>query len=330
MTHNANHVIRDRMLRRSMRKPYTMLAGIASKSLDGLFDKLAKQTTNGLKRVKKRGRGVLGRIGVHLLFARNKRLIRAEVGKIFKGVILPRLHQIGAIEAEWLRGMLKRAGVDSAGLNLAQLAKSIESGQMAGASLKGWQRSLERSIIMQTEKSIRDGLRRGDTGAEIGRGVKTGKRSPLRRAKANIRGITKAAITHARNQSTAAVTRGTAGVDREEWVSVLDERTSLLCIGLDGKIFKAGVGLYPPAHPNCRSIRVPYLKGVDDPARQTYREFLAGQDEEFVDDVLGPTRGSEFRQLIGRGVDPNRIRFANVKQLKPLRVKEFARSNRNK
>jgi SPP1 gp7 family putative phage head morphogenesis protein len=53
------------------------------------------------------------------------------------------------------------------------------------------------------------------------------------------------------------------GVESYEYLATLDSRTSTVCRGLDGKIFKiedarAGVN-YPAMHPNCRSTTIPGL-----------------------------------------------------------------------
>ena len=326
----ANEKIRDRMLKRSIRVPHTSLAGRASKRLDSLFDRLAVQTTNGLKRVKGRGRGVLGRRGVLHLNQRNRRLIHTEVGRIFDQVIRPGLQNIGTVEVTWLNGMLSRTlGVPLSAFDAKALAKAINTGKMSGATLAGWQRSLERSISNQVERSVKQGHRDQKTGAQISKGLKTGAKSPKKRAKANIRGITKAAITHARNQATKQITKRVGIIEREQWVSVLDEKPSLYCIRHDGRTYPVGEGPYPPAHPHCRSIRIPYA-GSRPPAKLSYRQWLAQQPQTFQDSVLGPTRGEEFRRLVRKGVHPNRIKFANTKQLKPLKVGQFLTANRNK
>ncbi len=58
-----------------------------------------------------------------------------------------------------------------------------------------------------------------------------------------------------------------AGVDRYEYVATLDNRTSLQCIDMDGKVFsldaiEVGVN-YPPLHPYCRSTTIPYYEDDD-------------------------------------------------------------------
>lgn len=69
--------------------------------------------------------------------------------------------------------------------------------------------------------------------------------------------------------------------DEELFVATLDSRTTLVCMGNDGKVFKIGKGPMTPLHYNCRSLRVPFLgEGPmsDRPAKpvtqqQLYREF---------------------------------------------------------
>lgn len=102
--------------------------------------------------------------------------------------------------------------------------------------------------------------------------------------------------------------------DGEQWVSVLDNKTSAICQALDGTVFPLGEGPQPPAHPNCRSERVPVVKdwkkmGLDDlgpgtresmngevPETQTYTEWLRDQPNHVQDDILGPSRGALFRE----------------------------------
>lgn len=75
------------------------------------------------------------------------------------------------------------------------------------------------------------------------------------------------AVAAARRQVQAALAaadsaaggRGRGGsklFELEQYVAVLDGRTTKLCRGLDGKRYAVGVGPIPPLHPNCRSNRV--------------------------------------------------------------------------
>ena len=63
-------------------------------------------------------------------------------------------------------------------------------------------------------------------------------------------------MTHAGALATQEIAKK-YGAKRVLWVSVLDARTSDICINLDGSIFAIDEGPRPPAHFNCRSIVVP-------------------------------------------------------------------------
>jgi SPP1 gp7 family putative phage head morphogenesis protein len=63
-----------------------------------------------------------------------------------------------------------------------------------------------------------------------------------------------------------------------QYSAILDDRTSDICRGLDGKIFKAGSEPVPPMHFNCRSVLIPITK---------YEEFE-------VDTHIGKTPITDF------------------------------------
>lgn len=58
------------------------------------------------------------------------------------------------------------------------------------------------------------------------------------------------------------------GVEKYQILATLDEKTSEICRGEDGKIYdldKATVGVnYPPYHPFCRTTTIPYYDDADD------------------------------------------------------------------
>jgi SPP1 gp7 family putative phage head morphogenesis protein len=132
-----------------------------------------------------------------------------------------------------------------------------------------------------------------------------------------------------------------------KWHSVLDSRTSLICISRDGKVYALDQGPRPPAHPNCRSSMVPVVKswqalGLDlkeappgtraslngqVPATLTYAEWLKRQPATFQDDVLGKTRGDLFRSgklTVDQFVDANTGRGYTLAELQAKHPNAFA------
>jgi len=49
-------------------------------------------------------------------------------------------------------------------------------------------------------------------------------------------------------------------VSAYQYSAIMDNQTSDICAGLDGKIFEAGKEVIPPCHFNCRSTLIPITK----------------------------------------------------------------------
>lgn len=116
-------------------------------------------------------------------------------------------------------------------------------------------------------------------------------------------------------------------VEKYQWLSTLDRRTTQQCKSLDGKTFEAGKGPMPPIHPNCRSTTVAVLgKGFDFldegatrassgpnagyvDANLNYYDWLKEQPSTFQETALGPTRTKLFRD---GGLTPDRFAELNL------------------
>ncbi len=127
-----------------------------------------------------------------------------------------------------------------------------------------------------------------------------------------------------------------------KWVATLDGFTSVICMGLDGKVFKdIDSNPKPPAHFNCRST-ITYVVnpkydlgkkvkgtrpsvGADDKAKSvsdktTYARWLRTQPRSFQNEVLGVGRANIFREgklPLDKFVDMNG-RELNLQQLREL------------
>ena len=130
-------------------------------------------------------------------------------------------------------------------------------------------------------------------------------------------------------------------VDRYEWISTLDSRTSTICRSRDGQKYEFGKGPLPPAHANCRSSISPVVSaefdfldagakraargadgGMQIDANTSYYEFLQQQPAAFQDAALGPVRGKIFRNA---GMSAEEFRVASVDGFgRPLTLKEMA------
>ncbi len=72
-----------------------------------------------------------------------------------------------------------------------------------------------------------------------------------------------------------------------QYSAILDDVTSDICAGLDGKIFEAGSEPIPPLHFNCRSLLIPITKYEDYKAS----EKAGGQP---IDQFIEENKGSGF------------------------------------
>lgn len=130
-------------------------------------------------------------------------------------------------------------------------------------------------------------------------------------------------------------------VEKYEWVSTLDSRTSTICRSRDGQKWEVGKGPLPPAHPNCRSTTAPVISsdydfldvgakraargaegGTQVDASTTYYDFLKQQPAWFQDEALGPVRGKIFRNS---GITPEEFRAISVDGFgRPLSLNDMA------
>ncbi len=126
-------------------------------------------------------------------------------------------------------------------------------------------------------------------------------------------------------------------VPKVQYQATLDDRTTVVCINLDGKVFETGKGPRPPVHFQCRSTVVPIVPswqefGVSDPPpatrasmngavpdKVTYREWIAKQPKSVQVKVLGKKKAELFRS--GRV----KIERFSSRGLKPLTLKKIAR-----
>jgi SPP1 gp7 family putative phage head morphogenesis protein len=158
--------------------------------------------------------------------------------------------------------------------------------------------------------------------------------------------VIRTALNHVSTQARETTYKKNSGiVEKYEWVSTLDSRTSTICRSRDGQKYDIGKGPLPPAHPNCRSTTAPVISaefdfldvgakraargadgGMQIDANTTYYDFLKQQPAWFQDEALGPIRGKIFRNA---GMSPEEFRAASVDGFgRPLTLKEMAEADK--
>lgn len=232
-----------------------------------------------------------------------------------KGSLKKNLQTLGMTESQWVKKSLQKSlPIDVVlGLPTAERINSILSGKpFQGKFLNTWWNELSRSIKTRTKQQLQIGLANGESTQAITRRLLP----VLDKSRRDVATITRTAINHMGTQARELTYKANQDVIKAvQWVSVLDGRTTLICISLDGRTFPVDSGQRPPAHMNCRSIVTPITKswrelGIDKdeltastrasmdgqvPSKTTYSEWLRGKPQKFQEDVLGVGRAKLWR-----------------------------------
>lgn len=195
--------------------------------------------------------------------------------------------------------------------------EGTDGGKLLQTFWKDWTQKASDRIV----NAIRLGAAQGQTTAEIVRRIR-GTRArnykdglwDVNRRDATL--MTRTALHHIATQARTETYRANRNVVKaEQFVAVLDGRTSVQCRALSEREFPVGEGPMPPLHIACRSTRVAVLKGglnllrkggsqiardsdgniVRVPSDLSYFEWLKTQPQAFQDDVIGPERGKLLR-----------------------------------
>lgn len=185
-----------------------------------------------------------------------------------------------------------------------------------GATLASWWLKLSADAYFRVSTQMRIGYGIGDkTVAEkVKAQLKTNKSS----ASTIVTNATRTVASDTRN---VVYLKNTSKIAGKKYVAVLDNRTSLGCIAYDGSTYTMdnkpiGKKSLPyrelPAHFNCRSVYVVYLKEakyLEDippstrssmdgqvPATMNFAEFLDRKGKAFQDEVLGKGKAQLWRE----------------------------------
>jgi SPP1 gp7 family putative phage head morphogenesis protein len=187
----------------------------------------------------------------------------------------------------------------------------------------------------EIRRVIQTGVVEGSTVQSLTRDIV----SVTNRHKRQAETLVRTSVNHISSEARSAVNQANDDILKgEEWVAVLDGRTTIGCATLDGKILGFNEPPFTPRHWGCRSVRVPVLDdrfqegglegtraSVDGPvsAKRTYSGWLKDQSPEFQDQMLGKERGKLFRSgkiKLDQFVDEN----YNPVSLEQLRVLDAA------
>jgi SPP1 gp7 family putative phage head morphogenesis protein len=256
------------------------------------------------------------------LYAELDRVIRAGYTAI-SAELAKRMEAYAQLESDVARATVSailQAGGSAVTVSFYRLPNAylaaIAKLPIDGLKIGDWFQAQSAQMSVRVKQTIQKGMLEGKGPAEITRRIlapervaaKAGEAPPLsKRAVADAKTVTRTTVNAVQNDATRQSYRQLpASVsDSYMWMSVHDARTSKICIGLDGKVWKYEdpAGRIPPAHPNCRSTTRALIRGVDvtladqkQPATMRgYESWLKTQPESVQNEILGPSRAGFWR-----------------------------------
>lgn len=217
-----------------------------------------------------------------------------------------------------------------------ELLSRIGEKSFDGRTWQRWGAKLSEDLLERVESDLRRGFAAGEaipkTRKRIQQSLGLSKAAAQRLAITSINDIANTARVEMVQQTASDVVTGW------RFVATLDGRTSLICSGLDGRIFKISDPNLPrpPRHPNCRSILIPQTKASDSgnsqraskdgpvSSRLDFEEWLKRQPTDFQQEYLGPKRFSAFRKGLPLGKMATADRPISVAELRRMYPQEFA------
>jgi len=196
------------------------------------------------------------------------------------------------------------------------IIRAVAREPVRGDLIDDWFDGLAINASNRIRREVRVGLIAGESVPDVVRRLRGTRTEPgmlsvtRRETEAIVRTTMNQATTRARELTYA---ENDDVVDSVKIVATLDARTSLICMGYDGREFPINDGPRPPFHFNCRTTTVPIIKswqemGLKDPtvgtraaldgeapADETYPAWLKRQPESVQNMALGPARAALFR-----------------------------------
>ena len=254
-------------------------------------------------------------------------------------MLVKRLINISKFEAKWNADLIEKTvllDIDrTATMPSNEVLKNLVTKRpFGGHKLSTWMNGYSKSVTMAMGKAVKVGVATGESLPAIAKRIERALGHKGKQAQY----IARTAVSNVVHQAREEVFKKNTDIVRKvQWISTLDDRTSIECIHLDGQIFDVGTKTRPPIHFNCRSTVIPVTPswqeyGVKDPppatrasmngavpAKTTYKQWLKTRSKKTQINVLGKKRAELYDSGKGIKID----RFVG-KDLKPLTLKQLA------
>lgn len=222
--------------------------------------------------------------------------------------------RVGVDQAAFAKATLTVAtGLETAGRFNFNRAKAIlDASPFDGDILSGWVEKHRARTVAKMGEELQRASVANDT---LGQAITRIKRNVWPTSRRQIEAVARTGMNHIANQAHEEIYRANDDVvSGEEFVAVLDARTTVICARWDGTVFKMDDPnrQVPPLHYQCRSNLVPVIDwkglGLEPPAEgtratkdgqvkasTTYEQWFRGQSKTMQDSVIGPARAEMFR-----------------------------------
>lgn len=241
----------------------------------------------------------------------------------------PNLPELAALEAQFAASSFAQVGITAALPPRTVLERIANATLVQGATIGDWFKSLQTQTRFNLTRAVRLGVSLGETNAQIAKRILSqSDKGPevFAETRRNANAIVRTSVATISNEVRQATYEENQDVVQGvQWLSTLDGRTSDICIARSGLVWllpdykpkghKIPWNGGPPAHWNCRSVTIPYLKSLEEmgvnsneilPAMRasmdgrvaadlTFADFLKGKSPEFVDEMLGKGRAQLWR-----------------------------------
>lgn len=359
MTINVNEQIQDRTIRHMVyleRYKASEVKKILKELNTVILPEITAKIQKRLDKITARGTDTGPETTARLVtLEKELKKLADDMATSLRSTILGDVDQLAVDEIEWQAQTIRESlnfDIDFVIPPPAKVAAIIVKTSFAGLTLDDWFDSVSRSTQKNVMIAVNRGIVEGETTEQIIQRIRGTKalgytdgvwQTTRRQAEA----IARTTINHASNQSRLEFFKDNEDIIKGlKWIATLDSRTSVICAGLDGKVFPIDKGPRPPAHPNCRSTMTAVLKDADElglvdvpesvrasangqvPASTTYGEWLKRQPADVQDEVLGVTKAKLFRdgKLPIERFTSDGLKPLNLDQLRKLEKDSFKRA----
>jgi hypothetical protein len=237
--------------------------------------------------------------------------MRAPAWAAGREAVVTQLLEFGTAEVEDEHSILTTL-VPTLGLTLpaaGMVAALALAAPYQGRTVQQWIDDAQAAEARRISQSIFVGIGAGEDPATVARRVvgsaaTKGADGTTQISRNHVDTLTRSFLVHVATSGRMALYSANAQIlVAEQYIAILDTRTTQLCRDLNGRRFAIGVGPRPPLHFGCRSMRVVVLpEDIGGPIwePEVYDAWLRRQPQAVRVELLGATRAAQARK---RSVD---------------------------